>query len=360
MERLWWDRPYTLTGVDIGAGSARLHLISSFGAQQDIELRTDDQTKVSRLVVDTHEPAIGSWQDVDTALERTGARYSWMVSEVASGDCVKVAGANTGESLPLASIFKTYVLFAVEEAVLAGTLRWDDTLTITSEAKKLGSSGFDAMPAGSQITVRQAAGKMIATSDNMATDLLIDRVGTGAVEQALARAGHHDPASMTPFPTMREIFSVGWGNPDIRDRWKAASPTDRAALLREANSRPYEPDPQRTHAPGSAYGAEWYGNAEDICRVHAALQNNAVGPAAPVRGIMSEVPGIDIDRVQWPYIAAKAGNLPGDLTFSWYAEDRTGAAWVVSFQLNWPRYHSPHAGAWVMTIIKQVFGLLAN
>ena len=124
MERLWWDRPYTLTGVDIGAGSARLHLISSFGAQQDIELRTDDQTKVSRLVVDTHEPAIGSWQDVDTALERTGARYSWMVSEVASGDCVKVAGANTGESLPLASIFKTYVLFAVEEA-LGGPLGAD-------------------------------------------------------------------------------------------------------------------------------------------------------------------------------------------------------------------------------------------
>ena len=360
MERLWWDRPYTLTGVDIGAGSARLRLISSFGAQQDIELRTDDQTKVSRLVVDTHEPAIGSWQDVDIALDRTGARYSWLVSKVQEGNCVKVAGTNTGESLPLASIFKTYVLFAVEEAVLAGTLRWDDTLTITSEAKKLGSSGFDTMTAGSRITVRQAAGKMIATSDNMATDLLIDRIGTPAVEQALARAGHHDPASMTPFPTMREIFSVGWGNPDIRDRWKAASPADRAALLREANSRPYEPDPQRTHAPGSAYGAEWYGSAEDICRVHAALQDNAAGPAAPVRAIMSEVPGIDIDRAQWPYIAAKAGNLPGDLTFSWYAEDRTGAAWVVSFQLNWPRYHSPNAGAWVMTIIKQVFGMLAS
>lgn len=28
MERLWWDRPYTLTGIDIGAGSARLRLIS--------------------------------------------------------------------------------------------------------------------------------------------------------------------------------------------------------------------------------------------------------------------------------------------------------------------------------------------
>ncbi len=359
MDSLWWDRPYTLTGVDIGAGSARLHLISSFGAQQDIELRINDlTTMVGRLAVDTRKPVINSWQDVNAALDRSGARYSWQVSKVDDGNCVKVAGANTAESLPLASIFKTYVLYAVQDAVRAGTLRWDDLLTITAEAKKLGSSGFDKLPPGTRITVRQAAGKMIATSDNMATDLLIGRLGTRAVEQALVNAGHHDPASMTPFPTMREIFAVGWGNPDVREQWKSATPAGRAVLLQQANDRPYEPDPERTHSPGSAYGAEWYGSAEDICRVHARLQYNAVGPAAPVRAIMSEVAGIDLDRRQWPYIGAKAGNLPGDLTFSWYAVDRAGQAWVVSFQLNWPRFHSANAGGWVMTIIKQVFGLI--
>jgi beta-lactamase class A len=358
MDSLWWDRPYTLNSFEVGAGRATLHVTSSFGAQQDIDLRTNDETMVSRFAVTTEKPVINSWQDVDAALSRTGARYSWMVSKVDDGRCDKVAGTNTSEPLPLASIFKTYVLFAVEEAVLAGRIRWDDTLTITAEAKKLGSSGFDKLPPGSTITVRQAAGKMIATSDNMATDLLIERLGTKAVEQALVRAGHHDPASMTPFPTMREIFAVGWGNPDVREEWKAADPGTRAKMLREADTRPYEPDPQRTHAPGSAFGAEWYGSAEDICSVHARLQRNAVGAAAPVRDIMSEVAGIDLDRTEWPYIGAKAGNLPGDLTFSWYAVDRTGQAWVVSFQLNWLRYHSPSAGGWVMTIIKQVFGML--
>lgn len=358
MDSLWWDRPYTLAGVDVGAGSASLHVINSFGARQDIELRTDDQTMVTRLTVNSRKPKIESWQDVDSALGQTGARYSYMVSKVNNGKCEKISGTNTSESLPLASIFKTYVLFAVEEGVLANRIGWDDMLTITSEAKKLGSSGFDKLPAGSRISVRQAAGKMIATSDNMATDLLIDRVGTRAVEQALADAGHHDPASMTPFPTMREVFSVGWGNPDVREQWRTATQSRRAEMLREADDRPYEPDPQRTHSPGSAYGAEWYGSAEDICRVHAALQRNAVGAAAPVRDIMSEVAGIDLDRSQWPYIGAKAGNLPGDLTFSWYAEDRTGQPWVVSFQLNWPRYHSPNAAAWVMTVIKGVFAML--
>lgn len=358
MDSLWWDRPYTLAGVDIGAGNATLHLLTSYGARQDIALRINDNTFVNRFVVTTDTPKINSWQDVDTALSGTGAQYSYQVSKVDEGTCDKIAGTNTSLPLPLASIFKTYVLYAVETAILAGTVHWDDKLTITEETKKLGSSGFDSLPPGSQITVREAAGKMIATSDNMATDLLIGRLGTHAIEQALADAGHHDPASMTPFPTMREIFAIGWGNPDVREEWKTASPQRRAVMLKEADATPYEPDPGRTHAPGSAYGAEWYGTAEDICRVHAGLQKRAVGAAAPVKDIMSDVAGIDLDRTEWPYIGAKAGNLPGDLTFSWYAVDRTGQAWVVSFQLNWPRFHSSNAGGWVMTIIKQVFGML--
>ena len=177
MDSLWWDRPYTLAGVDIGAGVATLHLLTSYGARQDIELRTGDDTFVKRFEVTTEKPSIKSWQDVDAALSQTGARYSWQASKVDDGRCTKVAGTNTDQSLPLASIFKTYVLYAVETAVRAGTLRWDDKLTITAEGKKLGSSGFDKLAPGSQITVRQAAGKMIATSDNMATDMLIGRLG---------------------------------------------------------------------------------------------------------------------------------------------------------------------------------------
>ena len=78
--------------------------------------------------------------------------------------------------------------------------------------------------------------------------------------------------------------------------------------------------------------------------MHAALQAAAVGAAAPVKQILSAIPGIDLDQAKWPYIGAKGGNLPGDLTFSWYAVDRTGQPWVVSFQLNWPRVPQPDRG----------------
>ena len=65
---------------------------------------------------------------------------------------------------------------------------------------------------------------MISASDNMATDLLMARVGPDALHRALVRAGHHDPASLTPFPTTHQMFSVGWGTPDLREQWKTGPP----------------------------------------------------------------------------------------------------------------------------------------
>jgi len=358
MEELWWDRPFTLDGVDIGASVATLHLISSYGARQDIRIHTDDDGWVDRFDVDTQAPSITSWHDVDAVLSKTGARYSYQVAKVDNGRCDPVVGTNTDESLPLASIFKLYVLHAVAGAIKNGTVSWDDQLTVTDKSRAVGSSGLE-LPPGTHVSVRTAAEKMIATSDNMATDLLIGRVGTHAVEEALVTAGHHDPASMTPFPTMYELFSVGWGQPDLRSQWKqASSPQVRAQLLQQANSAPYQPDPTRAHTPASTYGAEWYGSAQDICRVHAVLQADAVGEAAPVRQILSAVAGIQVDRDEWPYIGAKAGGLPGDLTFSWYAVDKTQQPWEVSFQLNWPRDHGPTVTGWMLQLAKQAFALL--
>jgi beta-lactamase class A len=357
MGNLWVDRPITVTGIEVGAGVATLHTLTPYGAAQDIELRTNHANKVDRFAVRLQPPVIKKWADIDAELTKSGARYSYQVSKVTDGKCATVAGTNNDLSLPLASIFKLYVLLAVADAVKAGTVSWDDQLTITDEAKAVGSAGLEELPSGSQVSVHRAALEMISASDNMATDLLIARLGPGAVERALVAPGHHDPASMTPFPTMHELFSVGWGEPDLREQWKRASRQDRVKLLQQTNSRPFQADPNRTHTPASTDGVEWYGSAADICRVHAALQASAVGSAAPVKEILSSTPGIDLDKSKWQYVGAKGGNLPGDLTFSWYAVDHTGQPWVVSFQLNWPHFYSQTAAAWLLSIAHRAFDL---
>src|ERR1700748_532200 len=53
MEELWWDRPFTLDGVDISASVATLHLTSSYGARQDIRIHTDDLGRVDRFALET-------------------------------------------------------------------------------------------------------------------------------------------------------------------------------------------------------------------------------------------------------------------------------------------------------------------
>ena len=358
MDRMWWDRPITVTAVDVGAAQATLHLVTSYGVRQDIDLRTNDAGLVDRFDVTLQKPTITQWSDIDAELTKSGARYAYRVSKVADGNCTKVAGTNVDDALPLASVFKLYVLLALADSVNAGTAGWDDPLTITEESKAVGSAGFDHLPPGSHVSVRDAAQQMISASDNMATDLLMAHVGPDAMARALVHAGHHDPASMTPFPNTHALFSVGWGEPDLREQWKEASPQGRAQLIAQTNTRHYEADPERVRTPASPYGAEWYGTATDICRVHAALQAAAVGPAAPVRDILSATPGIDLDKTKWGYIGAKGGNLPGDLAFSWYAVDRTGQPWVVSFQMNWPKYRSLTAASWLLSIAQGAFALV--
>ena len=117
MERLWWDRPFTLARCR--------HQRERGDAAADSVLRratrhpdTHRRRRAGGGFDVTHRrPKISSWQDIDAVLSKTGARYSWQVAKVDDGHCDPVAGTNTGESLPLASIFKLYVLHAVADAV---------------------------------------------------------------------------------------------------------------------------------------------------------------------------------------------------------------------------------------------------
>lgn len=358
MDRLWSDRPITVTAISLGAGQATLHVRNTYNVEQTIEMRTGDGGLVDRFEVSVEPPRIRQWSDVDAEIAKSGASFAYQVSKVSDGRCLPAAGTDVDRSMPLASIFKLYVLLALADAVNAGTVAWDEQLTITKEDKAVGSAGFNELEPGSKVSVKSAAQQMISASDNMATDMLMARLGPGALERALIAAGHHDPSAMTPFPTAHQLFSIGWGKPDVREEWKTASPQRRAAMLARTGTQPYEPDPMLTRVPASPYGIEWYGTPMDICRVHAALQAAATGPASPVRDILSATPGIELDKTKWGYVGAKGGNLPGDLTFSWYAEDRSGQGWVVSYQLNWPEYRSLTAATWLLSIATQSFGLI--
>lgn len=58
MTKLWVDRPYKVSSVDLAANSSTVHLIAPYGANVDIGLRTNDKGDVDRLVPYQQPPTI--------------------------------------------------------------------------------------------------------------------------------------------------------------------------------------------------------------------------------------------------------------------------------------------------------------
>lgn len=227
----------------------------------------------------------------------------------------------TDEAAPTGSVFKLFVLGAVADAVAAGDVTWDDTLTVTDDVKSLPSGELQDAPDGTTLNVREAAEKMISISDNTATDMLIQLVGRDAVETAVVDMGHSEPALLSPFLTTRELFSLGWGGHDaLTERWAAGDENERRAVLDELAALPFDVttadvDPTTTRWQQDL---EWFSSPEDIAAAHDALQERAT--ADPVVAEALEInPGISIDPAAWSDVAFKGGSSPGVIAGSWHA-----------------------------------------
>jgi beta-lactamase class A len=80
------------------------------------------------------------------------------------------------ETFPTASLIKVPVMVTVYDLVAKGRLALDDPLTLLAIDKVGGSGVLFLLHSGMTLTVRDATALMIATSDNTATNLLLDRI----------------------------------------------------------------------------------------------------------------------------------------------------------------------------------------
>ncbi|WP_430592434.1 serine hydrolase [Humidisolicoccus flavus] len=240
--------------------------------------------------------------------------------------------SGSSESVPLASVFKLYVLVAVVTAIESGSLAWDDTLTVDDSNRSLPSGELQSEPNGTQVSVLEAATKMIAVSDNTATDMLMQRIGRERVEAAVVEVGHHEPSEIMPVLMTRELFALAWGDrPDLTERWSRGDEAERRSVLDELAEVPFTVAVDDVTA-GVVWpeGLDWFASADDVTRVHEHLF--AMGARhSEVRSILSENPGLGIafDHDSWPFIAFKGGSSAGVLTLSWHAESKDGALLTV-------------------------------
>lgn len=270
------------------------------------EEQLNDQGELTYLVAQVADPAHPAGANPDNCADASDAR-------------------EPDRLIPLGSVFKLYVLGTVIDAVEAGEISWDQGVPIRDELDSHPSGFTQDEAAGSELTVRTLAERMISISDNTATDHLMDLVGRDSIEAALAKWGHSNPEATMPFMTTGELFRLK--SSSFRgelDQYLSADTETRRSLLADVAAQPLPGVAEFTATPLAVNEAEWFATARDLCRVIVMLRANDEAAR-----ILAAESGLNSGNPAWDYIGSKGGSEPGVLAVASLVEPGDGQVMVV-------------------------------
>ncbi|THJ67058.1 hypothetical protein E8P82_06345 [Arthrobacter echini] len=362
--------PFVLETYQEHGPGAQGDLTGAAGQEYLLSISLDGEERIAALLISglTPIPELSSIEDAPGALSEAGGRSAFLLAEVSEdgSTCRPVVEDGADQLLPIGSIFKLYVLGALVQAIDDGDLTWDEELTLTEDLKSLPSGTLQNEPAGTQVTVREAAEAMIAISDNTATDLLIDAVGRAAVERAVEAMGHGAPEVTMPFLTTREMFQLSY-DPDLFEEWQSvtgedpvnADPEVSAAQRELVESLPEWDlgiDPERAASVSWTAGLDWFATTQDLCAAHLYLQRIADTDAgAPVTDILGMNPGLSTSE-GIEQVAFKGGSATGEIAGSWHIGTSDGTRYVLVMQVASRQGAAPDA-RWFFGVADQVVAL---
>src|SRR5262249_54446596 len=146
-----------------------------------------------------------AWASIDRGLSGLGPVTGFLAAQVSpDGTCQPIHEIASSTPRPTASQFKLFVLGALAKQIAAGHISWDQTLTVEDAVKSVGNGEGSLMAdaPGTQVTVEDAATKMISISDNTAADMLSGLTGHPDVEAQFGQ-WTADASANQPFLTTR-------------------------------------------------------------------------------------------------------------------------------------------------------------
>jgi beta-lactamase class A len=304
-----------LKDVQIGAQIAGL--IFERGQLNVTQFSLDNQGRVTGLLLTPPPPVFTSLDEARAAFAALPGQVSLLVQEV--GATAPAVALNVTRPLAVGSTFKLAILAELQSQVNAGQKQWTDEVTLTDADRSLPSGTLQDAPTGSRYTLRDLAARMIAQSDNTATDLLLGVVGRAGVE---ARFGQR------PFPSTREAFALkNPGNAALLAEYRAAvlNVPARRAVLDRARMAPL---PAATDFAGGplARDVEWFATPATLCRLMAgvaALKETQLNPGVA-------------DPARFRSVSYKGGSEPGVLNLTTQLTTLTGRTYCVSATWNAP------------------------
>lgn len=306
-----------LRDVQISAQIAGL--IFERGQLNVTQFALDDQGRVTALILTSPTPTLASLDEARAAFAALPGQVSLLVQEV--GSPAPAVALNVTRPLAVGSTFKLAILAELQSQVSARQRQWTDEVTLTDAERSLPSGTLQDAPTSSRYTLRDLAARMIAQSDNTATDLLLGVVGRAGVE---ARFGQR------PFPSTREAFALkNPANAALLAEYRAAVlnvPARRAVLER---ARVAALPAASAFAGGGtlARDVEWFATPGTLC------------------GLMTEVAGLKetqlnpgvADPSKFRSVSYKGGSEPGVLNLTTQVTTLTGRTYCVSATWNAPR-----------------------
>ena len=121
--------------------------------------------------------------ELNTIALRRGVELGVHVHDLASG---VTAGRQADERWYLASLVKLPIAIAVLRGVEGGSFSLDTALRLRADDRVDGAGQTNAQPIASELTIRWLLEQMMASSDNTASDMLIELVGLGTVNDTVA------------------------------------------------------------------------------------------------------------------------------------------------------------------------------
>jgi beta-lactamase class A len=160
------------------------------------------------LVTLTISPRLAAQPSADSALDaKVRAEISQFLGKVSlfakNLDSGATYGYGADDLVRTASTIKLPVMIEAFAQAAAGQVQWPDTVLLTDAKKISGSGVLQDLSEGLQLSLRDAVTLMIVVSDNTATNLVLDRIGTAAVNARLEGLG------LTQTKILRKLESGG-------------------------------------------------------------------------------------------------------------------------------------------------------
>ncbi|MGD9738890.1 MAG: serine hydrolase [Bauldia sp.] len=279
--------------------------------EMDAEVVLDGEGRFAGLLFGVPVPIGGTVEDFVADVAALPGATSVIV--LTNGELA--AGHEPERVLAVGSAFKLVLLAALDDAVAAGRIAFDDIILLDPALRSIGGGTLEDWPDNTPLTVATVANLMISVSDNTATDLLLHLLGRDAAEAISERN--------TPFLATAELFKLkAAGNEALRTAWLDGDEAARHRVLDELAAQPL-PDIE-AYPIEPMVEPEWYFNGFEIC---ALLDRTAHMEAFDIN------PGIAREE-DWARIAFKGGSEPGVLNLSTLVTAADGTTHCVAVTWN--------------------------